>query len=67
LWNAAFPVRLQYDLEQMQDVGIADPSGHLGEQHIVPNAIKIGLQIQIDHVRLPRCDRVRDPENRLLS
>ena len=67
LWNAAFSVRLEYDLEQMQDVGIADPAGHFGEQHIVPNAIKIGLQVQIDHVRLPRRDRVSDAESRLLS
>jgi len=66
LWNAAFPVRLQYDLEQMQDVGIADPAGHLGEQHIVPHSVKVGFQIQIDHVRLPHRDRIGDPDDRLL-
>ncbi len=67
LWNAPFPVRLKYDLEQVQHIGIADPAGHLGEQHIVPNSIKIGLQIQIDHLRLAHRDRIGDPDYRLLS
>jgi hypothetical protein len=51
----------------VQHLVIADPAGHLGEQHIVPNTVEVGSQIKIDHVRLPHRNRVGDPDDRLLS
>jgi hypothetical protein len=55
LRDAPFPVRLHHDLQQVQRLVIADPSGYLGEEQIVPHAIKGNVY------RLPISKTFRNP------
>jgi site-specific DNA recombinase len=66
LGNPHLSARLQDQLQQMQDVIVINPLRHFGEQHIVPHAVKIGLQIKINHLPLPPHDRVGDGTHRLM-
>ena len=67
LRNPALPGGFQHQLQQVQDVSVRHPPRHLGEQHIMPHAVEVRGEIQVDHLRLVPHDRLGHPVDRLLG
>ena len=66
LGNPCRPGGFQHLLEQGQDVGVVDPPGHLGEQHVVPHTVKVAAEIKIDDAGLTLHDRFSHSVHRLV-
>src|SRR3974390_1009251 len=67
LWDATSTVGLQYDLQQVHDVIIVDSFRHFHQQPVVPNVVKVALQIEIDDACLPLKDRLGHSVDRFMS
>ena len=52
--------------EQLQDLGILNPTRYLAEQQIVPHGVEVGGEIKIDHPRLARHNGLSHPGHRLV-
>jgi site-specific DNA recombinase len=66
LRNACLSGGFQHLREQGQHIGIVDPPGHLGEQQIMPHAIEVATEIQIDDTGLALHDGFRHPVHCLM-
>ena len=67
LRNTLLPRRLQQQLEQPQHLSIADPSSHFFDQEVMPDRVKVGSQIKVDHVGESPQDRFRDALERSMG
>ena len=66
LGDPAAPGGPQHQPEQMQDLGILNPTGYLAEQQIVPHGVEVGRHIHVDHPRLARHNGLCHPGHRLV-
>ncbi len=66
LGYAPFPGGFEHQLEQVQNLAVLDPTGHLAEQQVVPHGVKVGRQIHVDHPRLALDDVLFHPSHRLM-
>ena len=52
--------------QQAHDVRVLNSERNLGEQQVMPHGVKVGTQIQIDHVCLVLDDRLRNAVHRFI-
>jgi site-specific DNA recombinase len=67
LGNSLLSGRLQDFLQQPQHRCILDSSCHLRQQLIMPHIVEVGPQIKIDDAGLAAHNRLRHPDDRLMS
>ena len=64
LGHPPFPGGFEHQLEQVQDLAVLDPPGHLAEQQVMSHGVEIGRQIHVDHPRLAVDDALLHPGHR---
>src|SRR5712692_7834930 len=67
LRNPALPGGFQHQLHQVQDVSVVHPTLYLGEQQVVPHAVEVRSEINVNYSRLVPHDGFGHPVDRLLG
>jgi hypothetical protein len=67
LRDATSTAGLQHDLQQVHHVIVIDSFRHFRQQPVVPNVVKVALQIEVYDACLPLKDRLGDSVDRFMS